>query len=154
MPDYIAHGGTTYLQNGSINALAMLSDIYDIYYTQIHTAKYVYTANNNTVLSSKCNMLVKVNRIDATSNKVNVTQLDIDDYGSVIPVKELELNIQSYGDSIIQTLKSSSYAAIFTEGNNTDDSNSTITLASGMTLDELNREKNKTIERVANKKKK
>ena len=132
----------------------MLSDIYDIYYTQIHTAKYVYTANNNTVLSSKCNMLVKVNRIDATNNKVNVTQLDIDDYGSVIPVKELELNIPQYDDSIIQTLKSSSYAAIFTEGNNTDDSNSTITLASGMTLDELNREKNKTIERVANKKKK
>ena len=100
-------------------------------------------------------MLVKVNRIDATSNKVNVTQLDIDDYGSVIPVKELELNIPPYDDSIIQTLKSSSYAAIFTEGdNNTDGSNSTITLASGMTLDELNREKNKTIERVANKKKK
>ena len=98
-------------------------------------------------------MLVKVNRIDATNNKVNVTQLDIDDYGSVIPVKELELNIPQYDDSIIQTLKSSSYAAIFTEGNNTDDSNSTITLASGMTLDELNVEKNKTIESVVNKKK-
>jgi hypothetical protein len=98
-------------------------------------------------------MLVKVNRIDATSNKVNVTQLDIDDYGSVIPVKELELNIPPYDDSINQTLKSSSYAAIFTEGN-TDDSNSTITLASRMTLDELNREKSKTIEKVANKKKK
>ena len=116
--------------------------------------KYVYTAYDNTVLSSKYDMLVKVNRINATDNRVNVTQLDIDDYGSVIPVKELELNIPLYDDSIIQTLKSSSYAAIFTEGNNTDDSNSTITLASGMTLDELNREKNKTIERVANKKKK
>ena len=99
-------------------------------------------------------MLVKVNRIDATSSKVNVTQLDIDDYGSVIPVKELELNIPPYDDSIIQTLKSSSYAAIFTEDNNTDDSNSTITLASGMTLDELNSEKSKTIEKAANKKKK
>ena len=43
--------------------------------------------------------------------------------------------------------------AIFTEGN-IDDSNSTITLASGMTLDELNREKGKTIEKVASKKKK
>jgi hypothetical protein len=117
-------------------------------------SKYVYTAaDNNTVLSSKCNMLVKVNRIDATSNKVNVTQLDIDDYGSVIPVKELELNIPPYDDSIIQTLKSSSYAAIFTEGN-LDDNNSTITLASGMTLDELNGEKSKTIDKVANKKKK
>jgi hypothetical protein len=100
-------------------------------------------------------MLVKVNRIDAINNKVNVTQLDIDDYGSLIPIKELELNIPPYGDddSIIQTLKISSYAAIFTEGN-IDDSNSTITLASGITLDELNSEKSKTIEKVANKKKK
>jgi hypothetical protein len=98
-------------------------------------------------------MLVKVNRIDATNNKVNVTQLDIDDFGSVIPVKELELNIPPYDDSIIHILKSSSYAAIFTEGNNIDDSNS-ITLASGMTLDHLNKEKRKTIEKVANKKKK
>ena len=98
-------------------------------------------------------MLVKVNRIDVTSNKVNVTLLDIDDYGSVVPVKELDLNIPSYDDSLIQTLKSSSYVALFTEGN-TDDSNSTITLASAMTLDELNREKSKTIEKVANKKKK
>jgi hypothetical protein len=98
-------------------------------------------------------MLVKVNRINATFNKVNVTQLDIDDYGSVIPVKELELNIPLYDDSIIQTLKSSSYAAIFTE-DNIDDRNSTITLASGMTFEELNKEKSKTVEKVANKKKK
>jgi hypothetical protein len=94
-------------------------------------------------------MLVKVNDIDIINNKVNVTQLDIDDYGSVIPIKELELNIPPYDDSIIQTLKSSSYAAIFTEGNI-----DTIILASGMTIDELNREKSKTIEKVANKKKK
>ena len=100
-------------------------------------------------------MLVKVNGINAINKKVNVTQLDIDDYGSLIPIKELELNIPRHGDddSIIQTLKISSYAAIFTEGN-IDDSNSTITLASGMTLDELNNEKSKTIEKVANKKKK
>ena len=45
-------------------------------------------------------MLVKVNRIDATNNKVNVTQLDIDDYGSVIPVKELELNARLYDGSL------------------------------------------------------
>jgi hypothetical protein len=98
-------------------------------------------------------MLVKVNDIDIINNKVNVTQLDIDDYGSVIPIKELELNIPPYDDSIIQTLKSSSYAAIFTEGN-IDDRNNTIILASGITIDELNREKSKTIEKVANKKKK
>ena len=89
-------------------------------------------------------MLVKVNRISATDNRVNVTQLDIDDYGQVIPVKELV---------VIQTLKSSSYAAIFTEGN-IDDRNSTITLASGMTFEDLNKEKSKTVEKVANKKKK
>ena len=73
----------------------------------------------------------------------------------MIPIKDLELNIPSYSDddSIIQTLNTSSYAAIFTE-RNIDDSNSTITLASGMTLDELNSEKSKTIEKVANKKKK
>jgi hypothetical protein len=98
-------------------------------------------------------MLVKVNDIDTTNKKVKVTQLDIDDYGSVIPIKELELNIPSHDDeSIIQTLKSS-YAAIFTEGN-IDDNDSTITLASGMTIDELNKEKSKTVDKVANKKKK
>src|ERR687887_389623 len=96
-------------------------------------------------------MLVKVNDIDIIKYKANVTQLDIDDYGSVIPIKELELNIPSYDDSIISILKSSSYAAIFTEGN-IDDNNSTITLASGMTIGELNSEKRKTIDKVANKK--
>jgi hypothetical protein len=96
-------------------------------------------------------MLVKVNNIDTINNKVNVTRLDIDDYGSVIPIRELELNIPAYdNDSIIQTLKNSSYAAIFTE-DNIDDNNSTIILASGMTLDEFNQEKGKTIDKVANK---
>ena len=82
-------------------------------------------------------MLVKVNGINAINKKVNVTQLDIDDYGSLIPIKELELNIPRYGDddSIIQTLKISSYAAIFTEGN-IEDNDSIITLASGMTRQE------------------
>ena len=45
----------------------------------------------------------------------------------------------------MQTLTMSCYAAIFAEGdNNTDGSNSTITLASGMTLYELDREKSKS----------
>jgi hypothetical protein len=48
-------------------------------------------------------------------------------------------------------LQNSSYAAIFTEGN-TDDDNSTIILANGITIDELDKEKNKTIDRVENKK--
>lgn len=96
-------------------------------------------------------MLVKVNNIDISKNKVKVIQLNIDDYGSVIPLKELELNLPQDNNSIIQTLKNSSYAAIFTEGN-IDDNNSTIILANGMTIDELNKEKSNTIDSVANKK--
>ena len=87
-------------------------------------------------------MLVKIN--DVNNNKVRVTKLDIDNYGSIIPLKELEINLPPDDDLIIQILKHSPYAAIFTEGNN-DDNNSTIILASGMTIDELNEEKNKTI---------
>jgi hypothetical protein len=99
-------------------------------------------------------MLVKINSINVDENKVKVTKLDIDDYGSVIPIKELELKIPSHdNDSIIQTLKNSSYAAIFTEGN-VDDNNSTIVLANGMTIDELNKEKHKTIDKVEEKEKK
>jgi hypothetical protein len=92
-------------------------------------------------------MLVKVNSIDTIKNKVKVTQLDIDDYGSVIPLKDLELNIPA-DESVIQTLKNSSYAAIFTEGD-IEENRSTIILVSGMTVDELNNEKSKTIDRVA-----
>ena len=96
-------------------------------------------------------MLVKINNIDMTRNKVRVSKLDIDDYGSIIPLKELELNIPANDNSIIQTLENSSYAAIFTEGD-TDDNNSTIILANGITIDELNKEKSKTIDKVTNKK--
>ena len=68
-------------------------------------------------------MLVKVNSIDTNKNKVKVTHLDIDDYGSLIPLKEIELCISANDDSIIQTLKNHSYACIFTE-HNIDDNNS------------------------------
>jgi hypothetical protein len=94
-------------------------------------------------------MLVKVNSIDTIKNKVKVTQLDIDDYGSVIPLKDLELNIPADDESVIRTLKNASYAAIFTEGN-IEENNSTIILANGMTLDELNKEKSKTIDKATN----
>jgi hypothetical protein len=87
-------------------------------------------------------MLVKVN--DVSSNKVKVTKLDIDNYGSVIPIEELEINLPTDDDLIIQILKRSPYAAIFTKWDN-DNNNNTIILASGMTLDELNEEKNKII---------
>jgi hypothetical protein len=85
-------------------------------------------------------MLVKVNNIDIDKNKVRVSKLDFDDYGSVIALKELELKIPANDSSTIQTLQNTSYAAIFTEGD-TDDNNSTIILANGITIDELNKEK-------------
>ena len=95
-------------------------------------------------------MLVRVNGIDSINSRVKVTQLDIDDYGSVIPLKELELDISTDDKSIIQTLKNSSYAAIFTE-DSIEKNKSVIILANGMTIDELNREKSKTIDKaVAN----
>jgi hypothetical protein len=96
-------------------------------------------------------MLVKVNNIDTDKNKIRVSKLDIDDYGSIIPLKELELKMLANDNSIVQTLQNSSYAAIFTDGN-IDDNNSTIILANGITIDELNKEKSKTIDKVANKK--
>jgi hypothetical protein len=97
-------------------------------------------------------MLVKVNNIDASKNKVKVTKLDIDDYGSIIPLDELELKLPQDDSSIIQILENSSYAAIFTEGNVDDDNNSTIVLANAMTVDELNKEKSKIIDAAENKK--
>jgi hypothetical protein len=96
-------------------------------------------------------MLVKVNNIDASKNKVKVTKLDIDDYGSVIPLNELELKLPQGDNSIIQILENSSYAAVFTEGN-IDDNNSTIVLANVMTVDELYKEKSKTIDTAESKK--
>jgi hypothetical protein len=96
-------------------------------------------------------MLVKINSIDIIKNKAKVTQLDIDDYGSVIPLKDLELNISTNDDSLIRILRDSSYAAIFTE-NETEDSNGTIILANGMTSEELNKEKSKVIDKAADKK--
>ena len=88
-------------------------------------------------------MLVKVNSIDTNQNKVKVTHLDIDNNGSLIPLKELELMISANDDSVIQTLKNHSYACIFTE-DNIDDNNSTIILANGMTMDELNKQRSRT----------
>jgi hypothetical protein len=41
-------------------------------------------------------MLVKINDVDTSKNSVKVTQLDIDDYGSIIPLRELELQTRLY----------------------------------------------------------
>jgi hypothetical protein len=40
-------------------------------------------------------MLVKLNSIETDNNKVKLTHLDIDDHGSLIPLKELELCISA-----------------------------------------------------------
>ena len=83
-------------------------------------------------------MLVKVNGINYDNKMVNVTELDIDDYGSVIPLEDLEFQLPSKDDSIVEILKNSQYAAISVQENT-------------MTLDELNKEKQKTIEAAAEK---
>jgi hypothetical protein len=93
-------------------------------------------------------MLVKVNNI--TGNRVRVTKLDIDNFGSVIPLRELELRLPKDDDSVSQTLRHSVYAILFTADDNEDDG-STIILARGMTTEELNEEKERTVQAVQGK---
>ena|SRR6476469_582647 len=100
-------------------------------------------------------MLVKVNRI-INKDKVSVTKLDIDDNGSITALEGLELNLPATDDSIIEILKSSSYASIFTNSSNTDtingdENNSTIIIANAMTAEELAREQRKTKDAVRRK---
>jgi hypothetical protein len=90
-------------------------------------------------------MLVKVN--DIRGNGVRVTKLDIDDFGSVIPLRELELRLPQDDDSVAQTLRRSVYAIIFTADDN-EDEDSIIILARSMTAQELNEEKERTVKAV------
>ena len=92
-------------------------------------------------------MLVKIEEIKA--NRIKVVELDIDNYGSVIPVRELELSLPE-DDSVIKILSSSKYAAIFTEGDSDMDGR-TIILANSISLDELNEEKKRAIDKVNRK---
>ena len=92
-------------------------------------------------------MLVKIEEVKA--DKIKVVELDIDNYGSVIPVRELELSLPE-DDSVIKILSSSKYAAIFTEGG-TDKGGRTIILANSISLDELNEEKKRAIDKVNRK---
>ena len=69
-------------------------------------------------------MLVKVNNI--TGNRVRVTKLDIDNFGSVIPLRELELRLPKDDDSVSQTLRHSVYAILFTADDNEDDGSTII----------------------------
>ena len=58
-------------------------------------------------------MLAKI--IDYNKYMVRVTQLDIDDYGSIIPVGDVELLFSQNNLNVYELLKNSTYAAIFTE---------------------------------------
>lgn len=81
-------------------------------------------------------MFVKVESV--IERLVNVTILDIDDYGVVIPMGVKEFRVED--DAVLQTLKNSTHAAIFT-----GDNDEIIILASGISKDELNKEKTKTV---------
>ena len=95
-------------------------------------------------------MLVKIN--DTSGNNVKVTKLDIDDFGSVIPLRELDLKLPQDDDSIGQTLRHSSFAILFTKEDSEDDG-STVILAKGVTTEELNKEKERTVQAVQDKEK-
>ncbi|HSA73019.1 MAG TPA: hypothetical protein VLD84_03595 [Nitrososphaeraceae archaeon] len=93
-------------------------------------------------------MLVKVDKI-IEGNKIKVIELDIDNFGSVIPIRELELKLPK-DDSIIKALSSTEYAAIFTRAD-ADGVGETIILANSVSLDELNEEKKKAIDTMNKK---
>jgi hypothetical protein len=63
----------------------------------------------------------------------------------VVPLEELELHVPSNDNSIIEILKNSQYAVLSVQESFEMNSN-IITSAETMTLDELNKEKQKTIE--------
>ena len=96
-------------------------------------------------------MLARVNRISNDNREVIITRLDIDDFGSVVPIKELELRFPANDDSIVQTLRNSPYAAIFTDSD--DENGRTIVLANGISIEDLNREKERTIDKANESKK-
>lgn len=96
-------------------------------------------------------MLVKVNGIHKDNKIIDVTRLDIDDYGSVVPLEELELQLPSNDSSVTETLKNSQYAVLSVQ-EDFEKTGNIIISAETMTLDELNKEKQKTIEDAADKK--
>ena len=99
-------------------------------------------------------MLVKINKYTRTS--VNVTELDIDEFGTLIPLRDIELKLIEHNNNLYELLKQSSYAAIFTENelkstflneqNNSEKNSNVIILVNPITIDELNSEKAKIIE--------
>ena len=93
-------------------------------------------------------MLAKIN--DISANNVKVTKLDIDHFGSVIPLRDLDLKLPQDDVSISETLRYSSYAILFTK-EDSEDNGSTIILARGVTTEELNDEKERTVQAVQDK---
>jgi hypothetical protein len=93
-------------------------------------------------------MLVKVN--DTNGISVRVTKLDIDDFGSVIPLREIELKLPQDDESVRETLRRTLYAIVFTKDDSEDDG-STIILTRGMTTEELNEEKERTVRALHDK---
>jgi len=96
-------------------------------------------------------VLVKIDKFSDVELKIKATLLDIDDLGSVVPIKDLELNLPSHDDSVINILKASTHVIIFTDDPPIG-SNPTIISAINLTDDELNHEKENMI-KVANDKK-
>lgn len=99
------------------------------------------------------NMLAKITSY--TENIVRVTQLDIDEYGSIIPVGDVELLFSQTNRNLYELLKKSTYAAIFTEKDlhnegsldlSLDVKLNNIILVIPMTLEDLNDEKKQVIE--------
>jgi hypothetical protein len=98
-------------------------------------------------------MLAKITSY--TKNIVRGTELDIDEYGSIIPLGEFELTFSTDNRDIYELIKNSTYAAIFTKKDvnnqgslisHIDEKSNNILLVIPMTLDELNDEKKNVIE--------
>ncbi len=100
-------------------------------------------------------MLVKINSV--SRKIIKVTQLDIDDFGSMLPLKELELFLpqSQLGDSLFDALQNTEFAAIFTKGdiehledvdNIGDLDEREVILVNPITVDEINEEKKRIIE--------
>jgi hypothetical protein len=99
-------------------------------------------------------MLAKITSY--TKNIVRGTELDIDEYGTIIPLGDFELTFSSNNSDIYELIKNSTYAAIFTKKDvNTEggslisqlgEKSNNIIVVIPMTLDELNDEKKKVIE--------
>ena len=98
-------------------------------------------------------MLAKITSY--TKNIVRGTELDIDEYGTIIPLGDFELTFSTNNRDIYELIKNSTYAAIFTKKdvNNEgslvspiDENSNNIIVVIPMTLDELNDEKKNVIE--------